>query len=167
MTSLVAPTVIVHPTCNSWYNGGNVRERNGCTWATQPESRSTGGDVTRCRRRIHRVRLRLADEDVRAGLPIGRDFAGVLPRAQAGPESRGWNPLSQSAVRLLGRGRDGRAGTVWYDADGAAAEAGALGGSVRGRGRRIVGARVAGAHADPEPLQCKVDSSAAVRTSGL
>jgi cyclohexanone monooxygenase len=23
-TSLVAPTVLVHPTCNSWYNGGNV-----------------------------------------------------------------------------------------------------------------------------------------------
>jgi len=23
-TSLVAPTVFVHPTCNSWYNGGNV-----------------------------------------------------------------------------------------------------------------------------------------------
>jgi len=24
ITSLVAPTVLVHPTCNSWYNGGNV-----------------------------------------------------------------------------------------------------------------------------------------------
>jgi cation diffusion facilitator CzcD-associated flavoprotein CzcO len=24
VTSLVAPTVLVHPTCNSWYNGGNV-----------------------------------------------------------------------------------------------------------------------------------------------
>jgi cation diffusion facilitator CzcD-associated flavoprotein CzcO len=23
-TALVAPTVLVHPTCNSWYNGGNV-----------------------------------------------------------------------------------------------------------------------------------------------
>jgi len=23
-TSLVAPTVLVHPSCNSWYNGGNV-----------------------------------------------------------------------------------------------------------------------------------------------
>jgi cyclohexanone monooxygenase len=26
-TSLVAPTVLVHPTCNSWYNGGNVPGR--------------------------------------------------------------------------------------------------------------------------------------------
>ena len=24
ITSLVAPTVLVHPSCNSWYNGGNV-----------------------------------------------------------------------------------------------------------------------------------------------
>lgn len=24
ITALVAPTVLVHPTCNSWYNGGNV-----------------------------------------------------------------------------------------------------------------------------------------------
>ena len=23
-TALVAPTVLVHPSCNSWYNGGNV-----------------------------------------------------------------------------------------------------------------------------------------------
>ena len=23
-TSLVAPTVLVHPSCNSWYNGANV-----------------------------------------------------------------------------------------------------------------------------------------------
>jgi hypothetical protein len=26
-TALVAPTVLVHPSCNSWYNGGNVPGR--------------------------------------------------------------------------------------------------------------------------------------------
>ena len=33
---------------------------------------------------------------------IGRDVAGVLPRAHAALRSEGWNPRSPSGVRLLG-----------------------------------------------------------------
>ena len=50
-TALVAPTVLVHPSCNSWYNGGNVPGRNACTWATRRGSRNTGGGATRSRPR--------------------------------------------------------------------------------------------------------------------
>jgi pimeloyl-ACP methyl ester carboxylesterase len=33
---------------------------------------------------------------------IGRDFAGVLPRAHSGLRSDGWNPLSPHSIRLFG-----------------------------------------------------------------
>src|SRR5258708_20681354 len=33
---------------------------------------------------------------------VGRDFAGVLPRALSALRDDGWNPLSPSALRLLG-----------------------------------------------------------------
>ena len=33
---------------------------------------------------------------------IGRDVAGVLPRAHAALRSEGWNPLSPGGLRLLG-----------------------------------------------------------------
>ena len=47
-TALVAPTVLVHPTCNSWYNGGNVpgkkRMYMGYTGGI-PEYRRRGDEV--------------------------------------------------------------------------------------------------------------------------
>jgi hypothetical protein len=86
---------------------------------------------------------------------IGRDFAGVLPRAHTALSSDGWNPLSSSGIRLLGEvvmdelALSGMTLTapppklersVESCAD-AAEELSTLG--------------VAGAHAEPEPLQVK------------
>ena len=101
-TALVAPTVLVHPSCNSWYNGGNVpgkkRMYMGYT-AGIPEYRQA---VRRDRGRgLHRVQARMKASE-RARL-IGRDFAGVLPRAHAAvASSDDWNPLSQRGARQLG-----------------------------------------------------------------
>lgn len=46
-TSLVAPTVLVHPTCNSWYSGAMFPARSGCTWATPRGFRNTVVGATR------------------------------------------------------------------------------------------------------------------------
>ena len=118
-------------------------------------------------RRLHGLQARLADEDV--GTSVA-DRPGFRGRAAAGArraeELKGWNPLSPSGVRLLGEvvldeaALSGMTLTApppklerTEEACAAAAdELSALG---------------VGAHADPEPLQVKGDSSAAVRTFGV
>lgn len=46
-TALVAPTVLVHPSCNSWYNGGNVPGKSGCIWAIPAGSPNIGAAATK------------------------------------------------------------------------------------------------------------------------
>ncbi len=101
-TALVAPTVLVHPSCNSWYNGGNVpgkkRMYMGYT-AGIPEYRRRCDEIADAG--LHRLQARMRASE-RARL-IGRDFAGVLPRAHAAvASSDDWKPLSQRGARQLG-----------------------------------------------------------------
>jgi hypothetical protein len=57
-------------------------------------------DRHRCR--VHRIQARVMRPAERAWR-IGRDFAGVLPRAHAPLRQSGdWNPLSSNGIRLLG-----------------------------------------------------------------
>lgn len=46
-TALVAPTVLVHPSCNSWYNGGNVPGKKRMYMGYTAGCRSTAAAATR------------------------------------------------------------------------------------------------------------------------
>ena len=48
-TALVAPTVLMHPSCNSWYNGGNVPGKKRMYMGIQREFPSTVAGATRLR----------------------------------------------------------------------------------------------------------------------
>ena len=60
-TSLVAPTVLVHPTCNSWYNGGQRPRQETDVHGLHrghsgvPQALRRGG-----RQRLHRIRARVS-----------------------------------------------------------------------------------------------------------
>lgn len=47
-TALVAPTVLVHPSCNSWYNGGNVPGK-------KQRYMAFSADIPECRRRCDEI----------------------------------------------------------------------------------------------------------------
>ena len=101
-TALVAPTVLVHPSCNSWYNGGNVpgkkRMYMGYT-AGIPEYRRRCDEIAAAGYTGIQAGMRASE---RARL-IGRDFAGVLPRAHAAvASSDDWKPVSPRGARQLG-----------------------------------------------------------------
>ena len=46
-TALVASTVLVHPSCNSWYNGGNVPGKKRMYMGYTAESPNTGAAATK------------------------------------------------------------------------------------------------------------------------
>ena len=99
-TALVAPTVLVHPTCNSWYNGGNVpgkkRMYMGYT-AGIPEYRRRCDEIADAR--LHRVQARVKARPNARGA-VGREFAGVLPRAHR--RAVGGHPGLEPAARCTG-----------------------------------------------------------------
>ena len=49
-TALVAPTVLVHPTCTPGTTAAMCPARNGCTWAMSVESPNTGAAAMKSRR---------------------------------------------------------------------------------------------------------------------
>ena len=105
ITSLVAPTVLVHPTCNSWYNGGNVPGKKRMYMGYTGGNSGISPAMRRGRRRrLHRVQARVADEDIASAPSASVGISpGVLPRAHAALRSSGdWNPLSPSGARQLG-----------------------------------------------------------------
>lgn len=86
---------------------------------------------------------------------IGRDVAGVLPRAHAALRSEGWNPLSPSGIRLLGEVVMDEAALTGMTL---AAPPPKLERSVEScavAAEELSELGVGGAHAEPEPLRVK------------
>ncbi len=108
-TALVAPTVLVHPSCNSWYNGGNVPGKKRMYMGY------TGG-IPEYRRRCDEIAaadipvsswLGEVDMATQSGLGIARELARELGccAAHGGrpEESTGWAPLSPRGARNSAR----------------------------------------------------------------
>ena len=99
----VAPTVLVHPPCNSWYNGGNVPGKTmgmGYT-AGIPEYRRRCDQIAAAGYTGFKLASSMKTWD--RVWRIGRDVAGVLPRAHAALRREGRNPLSPGGLGSLVR----------------------------------------------------------------
>ena len=132
--------------------------RNGCTWATPAESRSIAGGATRSPTPATQVSSS-RDEDVGTRLSHRPGFRRcAAARACRVEKLRRLGAVVADRRSPARRGGARRTGAVRYDADGAAAEAGAHAGIVRGRGRGALGARCRARPYRPGTLEGQVDS---------
>ena len=98
-TALVASTVLVHPTCNSWYNGGNVPGKRRMYMAY-------AAGISGIPPALQRDRRRRATPGSSSGSAVNalKEFGGVVPRAVAGLRSSDWTPTSRARPASVGRG---------------------------------------------------------------